>query len=792
MRDTSRLGTLGENGRHRLRPRRAGGPGGRRAEARKVRPIDLVLERAAKARKAGKGWLVSCPLPEHGKGNGDANPSVSVDEATDGTALIDCKAGCGTEAVVSGWGLQMRDLFPDDTTTRETNSSSTLRETTATVQPCTLDNYAEAKGLPVEFLQKQGLRDQKYQGEPAVRIAYRDEAGQESAVRFRIALSKTEGDDDRFRWRTGSKAGLYGLWRLEAIKELGYVVLVEGESDAQTLWYHGIPALGVPGAGTWKPEWATYLEGLEKIYAVVEPDGGGEAFRDKLAATPSIRDRLYLVDLAEHKDANGLHAADPDAFGDRFAAALEGSTPYAEFARAETETASRSAWAACEELAKIPNLLDRFARDFAALGVAGEARLGKVVYLAVTSRLLQKPVSVAVKGPSSGGKSYTVEQVLRFFPDSAYYALTAMSERALAYSEEPLSHRILAIFEASGMEGDMQTYLIRSLLSEGRIRYEVVEKTSEGMKPRLIEREGPTGLLVTTTAPRLHPENETRLLSLTVTDTQDQTRSVLAALAEENRRQGPDLEGWRALQGWLETQDNRVTVPYAARLASLVPPIAVRLRRDFGALLNLIRAHAILHRVTRGIDAGGRVIATAEDYARVREIVADLVSEGVESAVPPTVRETVEELRNLRADEDGPATVADLARALKLDKSAAWRRVRSAMDWGYIKNLEDRKGRPARLVLGESLPEDVEILPAPEKLVGESEGCTVAGVREGVNQNKVSGPAERAGNKEFSSTPSRNGATVQPLSRDLRPGGSATVEELKEWREGSDREVFSL
>jgi hypothetical protein len=502
-----------------------------------------------------------------------------------------------------------------------------------------------------------------------------------------------------------------------------------------------------------------------------------------------------LVDLAEHKDASGLHLADPDAFGGRFASALQNATPYAEIARAETEAASRRAWAACSDLALVPNLLDRFAQDFAALGVAGESRLGKVVYLAVTSRLLQKPVSVAVKGPSSGGKSYTVEQVLRFFPDSAYYALTAMSERALAYSEEPLKNRILTIFEASGMEGDMQTYLIRSLLSEGRIRYEVVEKTSEGMKPRLIEREGPTGLLVTTTAPRLHPENETRLLSLTVTDTQDQTRSVLAALAEERHQQGPDLEEWRVLQGWLETQDNRVTVPYAARLASLVPPIAVRLRRDFGALLNLIRAHAVLHRATRETDPDGRVIATVEDYARVREIVADLVSEGVESAVPPTVRETVEELRNLRADEDGPATVADLAEALRLDKSAAWRRVRSAMDRGYIKNLEDRKGRPARLVPGDSLPEDVEILPSPERLMEGPEGCTVAGAQEGVNHNNVSEPAERAGNQEFTSTPSRNGATVQPwgpVSFDLETGESVTVAELKRRCEESDREVFSI
>jgi hypothetical protein len=170
-----------------------------------------------------------------------------------------------------------------------------------------------------------------------------------------------------------------------------------------------------------------------------------------------------------------------------------------------------------------------------------------------------------------------------------------------------------------------------------------VEKTSEGMKPRLIEREGPTGLIVTTTAVKLHPENETRLLSLTVTDTQDQTRAVMAALAEEASEAGANFEPWHALQVWLEGAEHRVLIPYAKILADLIPPVAVRLRRDFGALLNLIRAHALLHQATRDRDAQGRIIAAIEeDYAAVRELVADLVSEGIEVTVPKTVRETVE------------------------------------------------------------------------------------------------------------------------------------------------------
>ena len=52
-------------------------------------------------------------------------------------------------------------------------------------------------------------------------------------------------------------------------------------------------------------------------------------------------------------------------------------------------------------------------------------------------------------------------------------------------------HRIIVLYEAAGLTGDVGTYLIRSLLSEGRICYETVEKTKEGLKARRIEREGP-------------------------------------------------------------------------------------------------------------------------------------------------------------------------------------------------------------------------------------------------------------------------------------------------------------
>jgi hypothetical protein len=436
----------------------------------------------------------------------------------------------------------------------------------------------------------------------------------------------------------------------------------------------------------------------------------------------------------------------------------------------------REAWSACEPLAHAPDVLDRFAREIGRR-VSGEVRTAKLLYLALTSRVLERPVSVAVKGPSSGGKSYLVDRVLDFFPDGAYHALTAMSDRALAYSEEPIKHRFLVFFEAEGMASDFATYLMRSLLSEGRLRYEFVEKTSEGLRVRLIEREGPTGLIVTTTAVRMHPENETRLLSLTVTDTREQTRDILASLAK-SKKEGTDLTPWRALQDWLAgpAAERKVAIPYAPALAELVPPVAVRLRRDFGAVLNLIQTHAILHQASREKDEEGHIVATLHDYARVRDLIDDLISEGIEATVPQSVREVVEADIQLYEEEDEPVTTAALARELELDRTAASRRVRSAKDRGYLRDLEDNPRKPSRIVPGDPLPEELAILPAPEVL---AEACTRAVQTEGINTPLPPQTEEGAKRGEYPSYPSRNGARLHAQEDPGKPQNS----EVKKGRE---------
>ena len=228
---------------------------------------------------------------------------------------------------------------------------------------------------------------------PAVRIPYLGPGGELLAVRFRIAL-----EGDRFRWKSGSKPQLYGLNRLGEARDAGHVVLVEGESDVHTFWHHGIPALGIPGAANWREDRdAHHFDGIEKIYVVIEPDRGGEAVR-KWVSQSAIRHRVLLVTLPL-KDASALHLESESDFKARWQVACLGAVPWTAHEQAESAEERSEAWSQCADLAQSDSILELLDHELTKLGVVGERRGAKLLYLAVTSRLLDRPVSVAVKGP---------------------------------------------------------------------------------------------------------------------------------------------------------------------------------------------------------------------------------------------------------------------------------------------------------------------------------------------------------------------------------------------------------
>src|SRR5262249_53710460 len=147
------------------------------------------------------------------------------------------------------------------------------------------------------------------------------------------------------------------------------------------------------------------------IYVPLEPDAGGASLRAWLASSP-LRDRVKIVPLPGVKDVSELHVQDPDGFRERWDKAVAAAIPLSDTLSEARAERTRLAWTKCAALAQAPRILDRVPVALRDLGLVGEERGVKLVYLCVTSRRLDRPVSVVVKGPSSAGKSFVVDAVL--------------------------------------------------------------------------------------------------------------------------------------------------------------------------------------------------------------------------------------------------------------------------------------------------------------------------------------------------------------------------------------------
>jgi hypothetical protein len=123
----------------------------------------------------------------------------------------------------------------------------------------------------------------------------------------------------------------------------------------------------------------------------------------------------------------------------------------------------------------------------------------------------------------------------------------------------------------------------------------------------------------------------------------------------------------------------------------------------------VIESHAFIHQKSRRRTPEGEILAAIEDYEVAKELLGTLISEGVQRSVAKEVRETVEAVSNLGCDEG--VSCQQLSDYVRLHKSTISRRVDKAIELGYLVNQETRSGTPAKIILGDPLPEDQVILP---------------------------------------------------------------------------------
>jgi hypothetical protein len=381
-------------------------------------------------------------------------------------------------------------------------------------------------------------------------------------------------------------------------------------------------------------------------------------------------------------------------------------------------------------LAEAPSILDELEKELRQYGVVGSTDYFKVLLLAIITRTSDSPVSVMLKGSATVGKSYTLETVLKYVPADAYVMWSGMSEKALIYSEEPFVHRMLCIGEHAGLQSDKGNPWLRQLLTEGRLIYSVTEEGPDGKRvAREVRKDGPTGVITTTTSLRIHPEDETRLISLYLDDDPEQTKAVL--MAQARKAQGlvanrANAEPWRALMAWVAEGPRQAVIPFADQIAAAMDPKQGRQRRDFPKVLALVGAHALLHQSRRKRDGEGRVLAEVADYEAVHRLLDGPLSRARAEELTEPVREVVAAVSVLSSwPENARDGVTQKAIAQYLaesgdgcarDPSVISRQVNAALEAGFLINAPNRAGKAHQLRVGEAKRRSRSALPPPTGL----------------------------------------------------------------------------
>ena len=101
--------------------------------------------------------------------------------------------------------------------------------------------------------------------------------------------------------------------RSRLFRQFSFYCLPRIESDSQTLWFHRGPAVGTPGANGWKAEWAADLEGIDRLYFVVEDEAADNSrtlmkfLHRKAARVPEGGIRRLRGRAQQHSGYASLH-----------------------------------------------------------------------------------------------------------------------------------------------------------------------------------------------------------------------------------------------------------------------------------------------------------------------------------------------------------------------------------------------------------------------------------------------------------------------------------------------------
>jgi len=146
--------------------------------------------------------------------------------------------------------------------------------------------YLEKRGIPLETANKYvlgyvadpALGHEKYQGflaipymrTPPIKGAPRTVA----SIRFRCIEDHEHRGHGKYMTLPGDRPRLFNTEAL--ITGNDRIAITEGELDAIAATAAGLPAVGIPGADSWRPYWRLPLLGYREVLVLEDGDAAGE------------------------------------------------------------------------------------------------------------------------------------------------------------------------------------------------------------------------------------------------------------------------------------------------------------------------------------------------------------------------------------------------------------------------------------------------------------------------------------------------------------------------------------
>jgi hypothetical protein len=251
---------------------------------------ETIAKALGNAKMVNGQWLASCPVPGHGSGNGDKNPSLSITES-EGKTLFHCHAGC-----------DQREVF-DAVRERNLLQSTPKREEISYTQ----------HQQPV--LEKEWI----YRAEDGTELFTKRRYKTSDAKGKTYSIHRVDASGKRIAGLKNTRIVPLNLPELLQAKQAGKAIyLVEGEKAADALASIGaVATTSHTGAGSWPTEITQYFTGAN-VVVIPDHDEPGRSYAKRAIAhlLPVVKSIRYL-DLNLMMEGDDAHEWVHDMAGTR-------------------------------------------------------------------------------------------------------------------------------------------------------------------------------------------------------------------------------------------------------------------------------------------------------------------------------------------------------------------------------------------------------------------------------------------------------------------------------------------